>query len=104
MKIKDFLEKLDGMEDKEREEGLLKLAQRFAPESLGSTMQFQQEWIESNKSKGIKRSFEEFKKEQNKLIRSCVKMEDSKMGAHVRANRGLPRWDSEIDLDESPFN
>lgn len=104
MKVKELLDQLDELSDDEREKGLLKLANRFTPESLGSIMNFQNEWVHSDKAQGIQRPFEEFKKAQNKIIRDCVKMEESRLGAHVRVNRGLPRWDMEADLDGEPLN
>jgi hypothetical protein len=104
MKIKELLEKLDELTDEEREKWLSKLIDKFTPESLGTIANFQREWINSDKSKGIMRPFEEFRTAQNKVIRDCVKMEKSTLGAHVRVNRGLPRWDEEGELDESPLN
>ena len=104
MKVRELLDKLDELTEEEREKWLLKLADRFTPESLGSIMNFQREWVSSDKAQGIMRPFEEFKKAQNQIIRNCVKMEESKLGAHIRANRGLPRWDMEADLDGEPLN
>jgi hypothetical protein len=104
MKVKELLDKLDELTDEEREKWLLKLADRFSPESLGTIMNFQREWVQSDKSQGIQRPFDEFKKAQNKVIRDCVKLEESRIGAHVRVNRGLPRWDMEAELDENPLN
>ncbi len=105
MLIKELLEKLDGMEEKEREKWLSKLIDRFTPESLGTLSNFQNDWISSDRENGIQRPFNDFVKAQNAVIRSCVGMEASKLGAHVRVNRGLKRWDMEEELDEqSSFN
>ncbi len=100
MIIRELLEKLEEMEEAEREKWLSKLIDRFTPESLGTLSNFQNDWISSDKEKGIQRPFDDFVKAQNAIIKSCVAMEASKLGAHVRVNRGLKRWDMEEELDE----
>ena len=98
MKIKELVEKLDRFDDDEREKWLPKLMGRFTPESLGQIMNFQNRWVNSDKAKGVTRPFEEFKKEQNKVILDCIKIEGSRLGTEVRDIRGLPIWDNEEEL------
>jgi hypothetical protein len=94
MKIRELLEKLDGLEEDEREKWIYKLMGKFTPESLGTIINFQNEWM----SVDTERPWEDFIKAQNKVILDCVKLEESKLGTDVRTTRGLPPWDTDGEL------
>jgi hypothetical protein len=95
MKIKELVEKLDGLEDEEREKWIYKLMDKFTPESLGTIINFQNEWM----SVDMDRPWEEFVEAQNKVILDCVKLEESQIGTDVRTLRGLPIWNNEEELE-----
>ena len=99
MKIKEILEKMDDFTEEEREKLLGKLIGMFTPESIGTITNFQNNWIDSDKAKGIQRSFEEFTKAQNNVVRDCVKIENSEFGATVRSLRELPVFDIEVEIE-----
>jgi hypothetical protein len=94
MKIRELLEKLDGLEEEEREKWIYKLMGKFTPESLDTIINFQNEWMGVD----MERPWKDFVKAQNKVILDCVKLEESKIGIDVRTARGLSPWDTEGEL------
>lgn len=79
MKIKELLEKLDTLEDRECLRGLAKM---LSDVSVATLNEFQNNW-------DGRRPFEEFVAAQNKVIRDCVKLEMSSIGGMVRAQLGM---------------
>jgi len=92
MTIKDVLEKMDNFTDEERKNILAKMCELMSPVSKGSLMKFQSNW---DSTKG----FDAFKKEQNKIIKECIKLETAEfIGGTVRKHYKLApiRLDTEI--------
>lgn len=82
MKIKEILEKIDSLTEDERGKYLGSLVNELTPVSKTTLCNFQEFW-------DGKRSFEEFKKEQNEVIKHCVKIECSYLGKIIRKKLGL---------------
>jgi len=91
MKIEEILKKMDGFSDKERGTTLRSLLDKLCPVSKNQLMNFQSDWDGS-------RAFEEFKREQNKVIKDCVEMEVSEIGSVVREKLGLPSISLETEI------
>jgi len=68
MKILEILDKIDNFNDNEREQYLGGMWEKVSHLSKQTLINFQNEWDGS-------RSFDEFKKAQNKIIRECIKLE-----------------------------
>lgn len=98
MKIREFIAQLDTISNEQREEQLYKLVELLSPESVYSLMNFQENWIAEDKTSGIKRSWENFRKSQNDVIKFCMEMEVSKLGKDSRSMRGMPQIDMEAEL------
>lgn len=79
MKIKELLEKLDTLEDRECLRDLTKM---LSGVSVATLNEFQNTW-------DGRKPFEEFVVAQNKVIRDCVKLEMSSIGRMVRAQLGM---------------
>lgn len=77
MKIKEFIEKVDGFTEDERVEYIPKVVELLSVVSRGELMLFQRDWDPS-------RGFEEFVKEQNKKIKMCLEIECTDAGSSVR--------------------
>lgn len=82
MKVKEILDKMDDFSDEGRERYLMPLLSDLTAVSQHQIIVFQDNWD------GTK-SFEEFKKAQNKEIRDCVEMELSDFGVEARKVVGL---------------
>lgn len=84
MNIKTFKIKLDTFTDKERVEyiGILYNNNVFSKLSQTELLKFQNEWNPE------KKSFDEFKIAQNKIIRFCLDMEMSEIGSTIRILEG----------------
>lgn len=68
MKISEILEKMDNFTDEERVKYLKELWKKVSPISKQTLLNFENGWDGS-------KTFEEFKKAQNKVIRECIQME-----------------------------
>lgn len=68
MKVSEIMEKMDGFTDEEITKYLGGLWKKVSPISQATLNQFQAGW-------GGRKSFEEFKVEQNKVIKECIQME-----------------------------
>lgn len=77
MKVKDVLDSLDTAADDVRGENVVRLMVVLCPLSVKSMQNFQIDWDKS-------KPWSDFKKEQTALLRECVALETSQMGAHVR--------------------
>lgn len=91
MKIKEILKKMNGFSDKERGAILKSLLNKLCPVSLNQMSSFQSDW-------DGERTFEEFKEEQNKVLRYCVEMETSEIGSLVREEMGLSPISLETEI------
>ena len=91
MKIKEILKKMDGFSDEERRTILGGLMNRLCHISKNQLMNFQSNWDGS-------RAFEEFKREQNKVIKECVGIEVSEIGSLIREKLGLPSISLETEI------
>lgn len=82
MNIKTLKIKLDTFTDKERTKYIGILYNIFNELSQTELLKFQNEWNPE------KKSFDEFKIAQNKIIRFCLDMEMSKVGNDIRILEG----------------
>jgi len=92
MTIKDVLDKMNNFTDDERKNILAKMWALMSPISRNSLMNFQNNWDST-------KSFDEFKKEQNKVYKECIKLETADfIGDAVRKQYKLTpiRLDTEI--------
>jgi hypothetical protein len=86
MNIYELVEKIDLFTDKEREKYISKIWNMFSTLSKNEILNFQNKWDSS-------KSFDEFKMEQNKLIRECISIECSIVGEVVREKENLEKFD-----------
>lgn len=84
---------MDNFTDEERKTIIGALWKQMSPVSHQTLLKFQNTWDSS-------RSFLEFRVEQNKKIKECVKLETSFIGDAVRKATGLfpIRLDMEINI------
>jgi hypothetical protein len=92
MTIKELVAKLDDLTDEERGRYLNPLlTEKLCKLSQNQLMLFQDTW-------DSRRPFDEFKVEQNKIIRECVALELSAAGAVVRDVFGLPALTEDMEV------
>lgn len=90
MKISEILKNMDNFSDEERVQYIKKLWEKVTPISKQTLINFQNQWDGS-------KSFEEFKKAQNKLIKECIKMEILINDVKVKENIEVFTMETEIN-------
>jgi len=83
--VQEILDNLAKYSDSERGDDLNPLIDLFSPVSKQMLIEFQAYWNPN-------RSYSEFRKEQDEIIRLCVEMEISPLGDSVRKLNKLPAF------------
>ena len=89
MKISEILNNLDNFNDDEREKYLGGMWKKVSPISKQTLINFQNEWDGG-------KSFDEFKKAQNKVIKDCIQMEI--MINDVKEKEGMEVFTMETEI------
>ena len=100
MRIKKIVDKLDDLDGEKREYYLSRLAVVLTTSSKNSLMNFQRNFLEREENP---HDYEKFKKEQNKVIRECIKMETSEIGKDRRHRAGKRTFLLDIEIPEFPW-
>ena len=93
MKIQEYLDKLDKMDDDVRAKTSEKVINIFSPVGKQSMLQFQRKWFEE-----AKRPYEDYVKAQNEEIKKCIALEMSAVGKTVREHFGMPPMTAEMEI------
>ena len=91
--VREIIDQMEDMNDSDRAKYLRNLTERMTPMSYQSIVDFQQSWDGS-------KSFEEFKKAQEKVIKAAITMELSDIGKEMAKIGGVSSdltWETEIE-------
>lgn len=91
MKIKDLLEQLDTLNEKDRVLWVTQLCILLTPVSIKTLQSFQNQWEGG--------TYEEFVKAQNVVIRECVQIETTPFGEDVRGVMGFEPLSLETEIN-----